>query len=305
MARLSKAVEAHWSSTGMSDKSFGIFTYIFLGAIMMLVVYPLYYVVIASFSEPFDVFAGKTFFWVSRPTLEGYQRVLLEPSILIGYRNTLLYTSVGTIFSTALVMMTAYPLSRKLPGKKGIMIFLVITMYFSGGLIPTYLVVQQAGLINNMWALFLPGGVSVFNTIIARNFFETSISRELYEAAEIDGSGELMTFYRIALPLAKPIIAVMVVFAMVAYWNDWFTALIYLPDRNKEPLQLVLRQILIRSQTAGSMLSGMGGGYADRQRITELIKFSSIIVSTIPMLVFYPFVQKYFERGIMAGAVKG
>jgi putative aldouronate transport system permease protein len=202
-------------------------------------------------------------------------------------------------------MLTAYPLSRKLPGKKGIMIFFVITMYFTGGLIPTYLVVQKAGLINNMWALFLPGGVSVFNTIITRNFFETSIPKELYEAAAIDGSGEFMTFFRIVLPLAKPIIAVMVVFAMVDYWNDWFTALIYLPDSNKEPLQLVLRQILLKNQTAGSMLSGMGGGYADRQRITELIKFSSIIVSTVPVLIFYPFVQSYFQKGIMAGSLKG
>jgi len=299
------AVGIDKSPAGMSDKSFSVFTYILLGIIMLLVVYPLYYVVIASFSEPFDVFAGKTFLWVSRPTLEGYRRVFMDSSILTGYRNTILYTFVGTAFSTGLVIFTAYPLSRKLPGKKGIMIFFVITMYFGGGLIPTYLVVQRVGLINNMWALFLPGGVNVFHIIIARNFFENSISKELYEAAAIDGSSEFMTFFRIALPLAKPIIAVMVIFAMVAYWNDWFTALIYLPDKNKEPLQLVLRQILLKSQTAGGMMSGLGGGYADRQRITELIKFTSIIVSTVPMLIFYPFVQSYFEKGIMAGAVKG
>lgn len=290
---------------GMSDKAFNILTYILLGIIMLIVIYPLYYVLIASFSEPFEVFAGKTFFWVSQPTLEGYQRVFKEPAILLGYRNTILYTIVGTVFSTALVMMTAYPLSRKFPGQKGFMIFLVITMYFGGGLIPTYLIVQKLNLINSMWALFLPGGVSVFNVIVARNFFETNIPGEIYEAATIDGADELTTFFRIALPLAQPIIAVMCIFAMVVYWNDWFTALIYLPDTNKEPLQLVLRQILLKNQTAGGMMSGMGGGYADKQRVTELIKFASIIVSTVPMLVIYPFVQKYFEKGLMAGAVKG
>jgi putative aldouronate transport system permease protein len=231
--------------------------------------------------------------------------VFREPTILTGYRNTIIYTVIGTVFSTALVMITAYPLSRPLPLKRSIMIFFVITMYFGGGLIPTYLVVQKAGLVNNMWALFLPGGVSVFNVIITRNFFETSIPHELYDSAMRDGADETVTFARIVLPLAKPIMAVMVIFAMVAYWNDWFTALIYLPDKNKEPLQLVLRQILLKNQTAGSMMSGMEGGYADKQRITELIKFSSIIVSTVPMLIFYPFVQKYFEKGLMAGAVKG
>ena len=305
MAHIGKVSARFNKGMGMSDRSFTIFTYALLSVIVLIIVYPLYYVLIASFSEPFEVFAGKTFFWVSQPTFEGYRRVFMEPSILTGYRNTIVYTFIGTVFSTALVMFTAYPLSRKLPGKKGIMIFFVITMYFTGGLIPTYLVVQKTGLINNMWALFLPGGVSIFNVIVARNYFENNISHELYEAAAIDGTNELLTFFRIALPLAKPIIAVMVVFAMVAYWNDWFTALIYLPDKNKDPLQLVLRQILIKNQTAGSMMSGMEGGYADKQRLTELIKFSSVIISTVPMLIIYPFVQKYFEKGFMAGAIKG
>lgn len=290
---------------GMSDKAFQIMTTILMIILMIIVIYPLYYILIASFSEPFDVFAGKTFFWVSNPTLEGYQRILKEPSILTGYKNTIIYTTVGTIFSTVLVLITAYPFSRKLPGKKGLMIFFVITMYFGGGMIPTYLVVQKLGLINSMWALFLPGGVSVFNVIVVRNFFENNIPNELYDASYIDGADEFTTFIKVALPLAKPIIAVMVVFSMVAYWNDWFTALIYLPDKDMEPLQLVLRQILIKNQTAGGMMSGMDGGYADKQRITELIKFSSIVVSTVPMLIIYPFVQKYFEKGLMTGAVKG
>ena len=287
----------------MSEKAFKYFTYIFLTMIMLIIAYPLYFVVIASFSDPFEVFAGNTFFWVSQPTLEGYRRVFEEPSILRGYQNTILYTTIGTFVSTLLVLITAYPLSRKLPGKRIIMIFFVITMFFSGGLIPTFLVVQNLGLINSMWALILPGGVSVFNVIVARNFFETSISNEMYEAAEIDGSSELLTFIKIVIPLSKPIIAVMVVFAMVAYWNDWFTALIYLPDRDMAPLQLVLRTVLVRGQA--TITGDLVGGFVERQRITELIRFASIIVSTVPMLVVFPFVQKYFEKGLMAGAIKG
>jgi len=290
---------------GISDRAFSVLTTLFMVVIMAVIAYPLYYVLIASFSDPYDVYAGKTFFWISQPTVEGYVRVFRDPDILTGYRNTILYTVIGTLFSTSLVMMTAYPLSRPLPGKKGIMVFFVFTMYFSGGLIPTYIVVRNLHLINSIWALFLPGGVSVFNVIVSRVFFEKSIPKELYDSAAIDGADELRTFLNVALPLARPIIAVMAVFSMVAYWNDWFTALIYLPAASKAPLQLVLRQILVKSQTAGSMLGGMAGGYADKLRITELIKFSSIIVSTVPMMIFYPFVQKYFEKGIMVGAVKG
>ena len=274
--------------------------------IVLLVLYPLYYVVIASVSDPYEVYAGKTFFLPSKFTLEGYQKVFQEQSIAGGYLNSIIYTVVGTAVSTILVVITAYPLSRReLPGRKLIMVFYLITMYFSGGLIPTYLVVANTGLLNSMWALILPGGVSVFNVIITRTYFESNIPKELYEAATIDGCGHCRTFLRIALPLAKPILAVMVIFAMVAFWNDWFTALIYMNDKSKYPLQLVLRQILIQSQASANALSGMDGGYAEANRLTELIKFSSMVVGAVPMLVAYPFVQKYFEKGLMVGAVKG
>lgn len=204
------------------------------------------------------------------------------------------------------MITTAYPLSKKeLPGRKAIMIFYLITMYFTGGLIPTYLVVAKTGLLNSVWALILPGGVSVFNVIVTRTYFESSIPNELYEAAKIDGCGNLKIFLKIAIPLAKPIIAVMVIFAMVAFWNDWFTALIYMSDKDKYPLQLALRQILIQSQASANAMSGMDGGYAEANRITELIKFSSMVVGAVPMLIAYPFVQKYFEKGFMVGAVKG
>lgn len=294
------------SVAGGSDKIIEALMLAVIIIFLILVLYPLYYVVIASFSNPYDVYAGKTFLFPSGFTLEGYTRVFKEKAIATGYLNSIYYTTLGTVIATALVLTTAYPLSKKeMPGRKAIMLFYLITMYFTGGLIPTYLVVAKTGLLNTVWAIILPGGVSVFNVIVTRTYFETSMPAELYEAAEIDGCGQLTTFVKIALPLAKPIIAVMVIFAMVAFWNDWFTALIYMNDKNKYPLQLALRQILIQSQASANALSGMDGGYAEANRITELIKFSSMVVGAVPMLIAYPFVQKYFEKGFMAGAVKG
>jgi putative aldouronate transport system permease protein len=172
-------------------------------------------------------------------------------------------------------------------------------------LIPTYLVVKQTGLINNMWALFLPGGVGVGNMIIVRNYFQNSIPHELIEASEIDGCSKLKSFFHVVIPLSKPIMAVMVVFSMVAYWNDWFTALIYLTGSDKAPLPLVLRNILIKSSASASQAATISGGYAELNKVTEMIKFASIVVAAAPMLAVYPFVQKYFEKGFMAGAVKG
>lgn len=289
-----------------SDRVIEIAMLLVIIVFVLIVLYPLYYVLIASVSDPYDVYAGKTFLLPSGFTLEGYARVFKEKAIATGYLNSIVYTTVGTLISTALVIMTAYPLSKKeLPGRKGIMIFYLITMYFTGGLIPTYIVVSKTGLLNSIWALILPGGVSVFNVIVTRTYFESSIPNELYEAAKIDGCGNFKTFLKIAIPLSKPIIAVMVIFAMVAYWNDWFTALIYMGDKDKYPLQLALRQILIQSQASANVMSGMDGGYAEANRITELIKFSSMVVGAVPMLVAYPFVQKYFEKGFMVGAVKG
>ncbi len=182
---------------------------------------------------------------------------------------------------------------------------LIITMYFGGGMVPTYLIVKHTGLINNMWALFLPGGVAVGNMIIVRNFFEDSIPKEMTEAAQIDGASKWKTFIQIVVPLSRSIMAVMVVFSMVAYWNDWFTSLIYLPSPERAPLPLVLCNILIKSSASASQASTISGGFAELNKMTEMIKFSSIIIAALPMLVIYPFVQKYFEKGFMAGAVKG
>ena len=292
--------------TGLSERSSDIVLVVICAIILFLVAYPLYYVLIASVSNPYDVYAGKTFLLPSQFTLDGYKSVFADPSILTGLLNSFKYTIIGTVFSVVVLDLAAYPLSVKdLPGRKFISIFFIITMYFGGGMVPTYLVVKQTGLINNMWALFLPGGVAVGNMIIVRNFFENSITKAMIEAAEIDGASKWTTFIRIVVPLSRSIMAVMVVFSMVAYWNDWFTAMIYLPSPSKAPLPLVLRNILIKSSASASQASTISGGFAELNKMTEMIKFSSIIIAALPMLIIYPFVQKYFEKGFMAGAVKG
>ena len=292
--------------TGLSEKSSDIVLVVICAIILFIVAYPLYYVLVASVSNPYDVYAGKTFLLPSQFTLDGYKSVFADPSILTGLLNSFKYTIVGTIFSVVVLYLAAYPLSVKdLPGRKFLSIFFIITMYFGGGMVPTYLVVKQTGLINNMWALFLPGGVAVGNMIIVRNFFENSIPGAMIEAANIDGASKWTTFIKIVVPLSRSIMAVMVVFSMVAYWNDWFTSMIYLPSPNKAPLPLVLRNILIKSSASASQASTISGGFAELNKMTEMIKFSSIIIAALPMLIIYPFVQKYFEKGFMAGAVKG
>lgn len=292
--------------TGLSEKSSDIILVVLCTIILFIVAYPLYYVLIASVSDPYDVYAGKTFLLPSKFTLEGYKSVFADPNILTGLFNSFKYTIIGTVFSVVVLYLAAYPLSVKdLPGRKFLSIFFIITMYFGGGMVPTYLVVKQTGLINNMWALFLPGGVAVGNMIIVRNFFENNIPKEMTEAADIDGASKWTTFIRIVVPLSRAIMAVMVVFSMVAYWNDWFTAMIYLPSPSKAPLPLVLRNILIKSSASASQASTISGGFAELNKMTEMIKFSSIIIAALPMLIIYPFVQKYFEKGFMSGAVKG
>ena len=294
------------NSTGLSERTSDIILIVITAVVLFIVAYPLYYVLVASFSNPYDVYAGKTFLLPSGFTLDGYKAVFADPNILTGYANSIKYTVIGTVFSVTMLYISAYPLAQKdLPGRKLLSLFFIITMYFGGGLVPTYLVVKQTGLINNMWALFLPGGVGVGNMIIVRNYFQNSIPHELIEASEIDGCSKLKTFLRIVIPLSMPIMAVMVVFCMVAYWNDWFTALIYLTGAEKAPLPLVLRNVLIKSSVSASQACTISGGFAELNKVTEMIKFSSIIVAAAPMLIVYPFVQKYFEKGFMAGAVKG
>ena len=242
--------------SGLSEKTSDIILAVICAIILFIVAYPLYYILIASVSNPYDVYAGKTFLLPSQFTLDGYKAVFSDSSVVTGIFNSFKYTIIGTVFSVVVLYLSAYPLSvRDLPGRKFFSIFFIITMYFGGGMVPTYLVVKETGLINNMWALFLPGGVAVGNLIIVRNFFENSIPKEMTEAAQIDGASKWTTFIQIVVPLSRSIMAVMVVFSMVAYWNDWFTSMIYLPSPDKAPLPLVLRNILIKSSASASQAS--------------------------------------------------
>lgn len=292
--------------SGMSDRMSDVILVVICLLMTLIVAYPLYYVLVASVSNPYDVYAGKTFLLPSEFSMKGYKAVFADAGIYKGYINSIKYTVIGTIFSVVMLYITAYPLAQKnLPGRKFISLFFIITMYFGGGLIPTYLIVKNTGLIGNMWALFIPGGVSVGNMILVRNYFQNSIPGELIEAAEIDGCNKIQSFIKIIIPLSMPIMSVMVVFSMVAYWNDWFTSLIYLPNPDMAPLPLVLRNILIKSSASATQASTISGGYAELNRMTEMIKFASIVVAAAPMLIIYPFVQKYFEKGMMSGAVKG
>ncbi|MDE6590108.1 MAG: carbohydrate ABC transporter permease, partial [Oscillospiraceae bacterium] len=282
---------------GMSDKASDIILVAILAVVLIIVAYPLYYVVIASFSDPYDVYAGKTFLLPSGFNLDGYKGVFADPKIVTGFLNSVKYTVIGTCFSVIMLYITAYPLAQKdLPGRKALSIFFLFTMYFGGGLVPTYLVVRDTGLMGSMWSLFLPGGVGVGNMIVVRNYFQNSIPHDLVEAAEIDGCNKFRTFLSVVIPLSMPILAVQAVFAMVAYWNDWFTAMIYLGGEG-QPLPLVLRGILIKAAASTEQSSMIDGGYAEMNKLTESLKFCSMIVAAVPMLIAYPFVQKYFEKG--------
>lgn len=287
-----------------ADLTFDIINYLFLGCFTLMILYPLYFIVIASISDPNGIYSGDVWLLPKNITFDGYKRIFSDSSIWNGYKNSILYAVLNGFVSTTLVIMAAYPLSRKdLYGRNVIMTFFIITMFFSGGIIPTYLVVKDLHLMNSMWAVILPGAMDVFLIIIAKTFFE-ELPEELREAAAIDGARNLRYLWSIVLPLSKPIIAVLVLYAVVRQWNGFFDALIYLSDGDKYPLQLVLRNILIQSQPSGNMLMDIDNMLA-KQRVTELIKFGVIIVSAVPLLVLYPFLQKYFVKGVMVGSVKG
>lgn len=287
------------------DMWFDIINYILLTFIMLLVLYPLYFVLVASFSDPNYIYSGEIWLFPKGFTVDGYARIFNDSSIWIGYANSILYATLGTLIGVAVTVFAAYPLARKnLAGKSLIMWFLLITMFFSGGLIPTYLLIKDLHLLNTMWALILPGAGGVFNVIIVRTFFQSSIPDEMWEAASIDGCSNTRFFWSIVLPLSKSILAVMVLYHVVGFWNGFFDALIYLSDDKKYPLQLVLRNILIQNQVNSGMMIDVES-YAAKMRVTELIKYGVIMVSSLPLLMLYPFLQKYFVKGVMIGSIKG
>lgn len=290
-------------STG--DRVFEIVNTALLALILLVILYPLWFVVIASVSDPAKVAAGDVLLWPAGMSFEAYRMVFRDSMIMTGYRNTLYYTLLGTAINLVMTVLAAYPLSRKdWVGRGFFMALVMFTMFFSGGTIPTYLLMNDLGLINTTWALVLPGAVSVYNAIVMRTFFINSIPLELQEAAQVDGCSNTRLLLRIVLPLSKPILAVMVLFYGVAHWNAFFGALIYITESDRYPLQLVLRSILIQNTASQDML-GEVDTLGNRVMLAETIKYALIIVSTLPMMVLYPFLQRFFEKGVMVGSVKG
>lgn len=291
---------------------FDILNFIFMLLILFITIYPLYFTVIASFSEPSAVATGKVIWRPVGFTLDSYKQVFAYKQIWQGYINTIFYTVLGTAFNLVLTIPAAYAVSKKyLPGRGIVMGFFLITMYFSGGMVPTYLLIKNLGLINTRLVLVIVSGISIYNLIVTRTYFTTSISESIYEASRIDGAGEIRTFLSIALPLAKPIIAVMVLYYAVAHWNDYFNALLYVSDQNLEPLQSVLRRVLIQNQNAldeSMMQQSMSAGElldsAQRAYAAYTMKYTMVFIASAPLLIAYPFVQKYFVKGVMVGAVK-
>ena len=287
-----------------ADKVFEIALYILSALILIIVLYPLYFVVIASFSDPSAVASGKVWLWPQGFTLDGYEELLRHDEIWTGYWNTILYTITGTLFGMFVNIFAAYALSRKdLVGRRFFMMMFVVTMFFNGGLIPTFLTIKDFGLYDSFWVMVIPFAVSTYNIIVARTFFENSIPEDLNDAAKIDGCGNLYYFFKIVLPLSKAILAVIGLWTAVGMWNSYFNALIYIKDSAKYPLQLILRNILITNNL--QMSFGSGEAMQIALRLSNLMRYSVIIVSTLPIMCFYPFVQKYFNQGVMIGAVKG
>ncbi|WP_248924570.1 carbohydrate ABC transporter permease [Paenibacillus hamazuiensis] len=288
-----------------ADKTFDAIVHISLLILSIIVLYPLVYVLVASISSPEAVLRGEVWLWPKNLTGVGYAKLLQNREILTGYGNTLLYTAAGTAVNLAMTIAAAYPLSRKdFVGRGAITAMMVFTMFFSGGMIPTYLLIKQLGMLNSAWAMIIPGAVSVWYIMIMRTFFQNGIPYEMQEAAAMDGCSNMTILLRIVLPLSMPIIAVMLLFYSVGHWNAYFSAMIYLSDRDKYPLQLFLREILVQ----GEMTEMLGVGddtNAKNMLDAEAIKYAAVIVANLPVLMLYPFLQKYFVKGVMIGAVKG
>lgn len=287
-----------------TDRTFTIFNYVFLTIVALLVIYPLVFVVSASLSNPQYVISGELWLWPKEFTLEAYEKVFKNQAIINGFVNTLKYTVFGTILNVIMTILAAYPLSRRdLKGRGVIMAFIIFTIFFSGGLIPTYLLIRDLGMLDTFWVMIIPNAVAVWNIIIMRTFFQ-AIPQELEESAKMDGSGNFRILWSIVLPLSFPVIAVMVLFYSVGHWNSYFQALIYLQDENKFPLQLILRQILIQGQT-DDMIQATSESFLAQQLSVEGLKYAVLIVANLPMLMLYPFLQRYFVKGVMIGSLKG
>ena len=295
---------SEFSKLPSGDKTLLIIAYVILGLFLVAIILPIIYIILASFIDPVTLQNSGLTFDFSKWTLTAYERVLGNAQIWVGFKNALIYSVLFTIISVVVTLLAAYPMSRAdFKGRGFFNTIFVITMFFGGGLIPTYLLISNLGMLDTIWAILIPGAFSVWNMIIARTYY-MGIPRDLQEAAEIDGATEMVYFFQILLPVCTPIIATIAMWQFVGMWNSYFDAMIYLNSASKQPLQLVLRAILIQSQPEPGMVSDMQSTAA-RAQLAELLKYATIIISSLPLMIMYPFFQKYFDNGIMAGAVKG
>ena len=296
--------KSEFARHSLGDKSILIAGYILLGLFVVAIILPVIYIILASFIDPVTLQNSGLTFDFSKWTLTAYERVMSNGQIWVGFKNAVIYSVLFTILSVTVTLLAAYPMSRPdFRGRGFFNIIFVITMFFGGGLIPTYLLISDLGMLDTIWAILLPGCFSVWNMIIARTYY-MGIPADLQEAAQVDGATELTYFFRILLPVCTPIIATIAMWQFVGMWNSYFDAMIYLNSASKQPLQLGLRSILIQNQPEPGMVSDMQST-AERAQLAELLKYATIIISSLPLMVMYPFFQKYFDNGIMAGAVKG
>ncbi|MDQ0257061.1 putative aldouronate transport system permease protein [Evansella vedderi] len=300
---MSKLKSNQLLNSSKTDKLILFINKVFLSLIVVIVTVPLLYVLLGSFLQPHILLTRGISFDPAHWTLDGYIRIFQDGTIMRGFFNSIIYATGFTLVGITFTILAGYSLSvDELVGKKFFVIFFLFAMFFNGGMIPTYLVVRSLGLLNTPWAIILPGAVGVWNLILARTYFK-AIPNELKEAARIDGASDFMIFWKIILPLAKPIIFVLALFAFIGQWNAYFQAMIYLDDRSLYPLQLVLREILIQNEVQPGMIADQLAR-AEMQRIAEMIKYSSIVIASLPLLIMYPFFQKYFEKGVMVGSLK-
>lgn len=287
------------------DKAFEIINFLFLTLIMLVILYPVLYIIAASFSDPQAVIAGEVYVLPVRPTLRGYEAVFKNKKILNGFANSIYYLVVGTLLNLVMTMLCAFPLSRKEFRARGfISMFFVFTMYFSGGLVPSYILISNLHLINTRWAMIIPTAMSTYNMIICRTYMVNSIPDELYEAAQLDGCSPWKYFLRVVTPLCKPILAVLTLYYGVSRWNSYFDAMLYLRKDSMQPLTIVMREILIQNKVDMTQI-GDASNLAKLQGMSELLKYSTIVVASVPVMLLYPLVQKHLVKGVMIGAVKG
>lgn len=289
----------------LGDRIFLLGIYLFLIVVLITVLYPLLYIASTSLSSSKSVVSGQVWLLPVEPTLKAYQAIFQSSQLMLGYYNTIIYTVVGTFINVVMTVMLAFPLSKKtFYGRNILMMFMMLTLFFDGGLIPTYLLVKDLHLLNTRWAMWLPGAFSIFQVIVARTFFQTSIPEELSEAAQMDGCRDLRYLFSVLLPLSKPILAVMTLMYAVGHWNAYFDALIYLKSEKLFPLQYVLRNLLLLNSADPEMLANTSQKMRDTG-FEQALKYALIVVASLPVLIMYPFVQKHFVKGVMVGSLKG